>query len=70
MDLAEKVASTLCEEMGRITPTERDTITKLNEKFDALVKQGIVEPEKYGVSMSGPLPASTVGLRGRLVWDM
>lgn len=45
--------------MSRLNESEQMNIKQLNQKFDALVRQGVLVEDRYGLSMTGPIPSLT-----------
>jgi len=52
MSVVEKLEGAIESQMHRLSDNEKQMISKQNETFDRLVKQGIVTPDRYNVDTS------------------
>ncbi|WP_323145689.1 hypothetical protein [Pseudomonas marginalis] len=62
MDIESMLNQTLGREMETRSATEREELISHFERFEQLVRDGIVQPEPYGVALAGSLAPAPAAL--------
>jgi hypothetical protein len=55
VSIVERLEGAIGSQMTRLSEAEQKMISKQNETYDSLVKQGIVIPERYNVDTSASM---------------